>query len=177
MPCDADETDRLIVMHYLLKHALQHNFIAPVHAVLNQGDYDPHERATVLDIGAGAGTWIMEMASEFRSADFHGIDIANMYPSTIKPTNAHFQHHDVLCGTLPFDDETFDYVYMRQMLPGMTKEQLHNVLSEILRVLKPNGYVEIVDAEFAIQRAGPVTQSLMNTHCKRKKNRKRKECK
>jgi ubiquinone/menaquinone biosynthesis C-methylase UbiE len=88
-----------------------------------------------------------------------------MYPSTIKPTNAHFQQHDMLDG-LPFDDESMDFIFMRQMTTSVSKLQLHALLTEIARVLKPNGYLEIVDVEYQIQRPGPISSSLINKHCK-----------
>jgi ubiquinone/menaquinone biosynthesis C-methylase UbiE len=98
--------------------------------------------------------------------DFYGIDIAAMYPSTIKPGNANFLQHDILKPSLPFDDESFDFIYMRQMMTSLTKGQLIRFLTEITRVLKPNGHLEIVDVECQIQRAGPSTSSLINTLCR-----------
>ncbi|KAI8342782.1 S-adenosyl-L-methionine-dependent methyltransferase [Chlamydoabsidia padenii] len=162
LPCDEDESDRLIVLHYLLKDAFGTNFISPVTSLL-KGTIDQVERPKVLDIGTGAGTWILELATEYTEADFYGIDIATMYPTTIKPGNANFQQHDILKLSLPFDDESFDFIYMRQMMTSLTKSQLVRFLTEITRVLKPNGYLEIVDVECQIQRAGPATSSLINT--------------
>lgn len=103
--------------------------------------------------------------------DFYGIDIATMYPTTIKPSNTYFQQHDILQG-LPFENETFDYVFMRQMTICTTKQELIQLLEEICRVLKPNGYIEIIDAEYKIQRPGPVSYKLINEHCKFKKKKK-----
>ncbi|KAI8081346.1 uncharacterized protein BX664DRAFT_388345 [Halteromyces radiatus] len=164
LPCDEDESDRLIVLHFLLKYAFGGNYISPVRSLLQGSFYD---RPKVLDIGTGAGTWILEMASEFPSTDFYGIDIATMYPSAIKPNNAYFQQHDMMDG-LPFEDESMDFIFMRQMMTSMTRPQLIQILSEIARVLKPNGYLEIVDVEYQIQRPGPVSAALMNHDLKEK---------
>ncbi|CAO3628426.1 unnamed protein product [Cunninghamella echinulata] len=159
LPCDEDEIDRLIVLHYLLKYTFNTNFTAPVRELLQ----NQHDRPKVLDVGTGCGSWILEMAVDFPNADFYGIDIATMYPTTIKPSNTYFQQHDILQG-LPFENETFDYVFMRQMTICTTKQELIQLLEEICRVLKPNGYIEIIDAEYKIQRPGPVSYKLINEH-------------
>ncbi|ORX46727.1 S-adenosyl-L-methionine-dependent methyltransferase, partial [Hesseltinella vesiculosa] len=146
--------------------ALKGNFNAPVHALLKQGG-QPHEPATVLEIGTGAGTWLMEMATDFPLSDFYGIDIGDMFPKSIKPSNTHFLHHDVFSGgTLPFENDQFDYVFMRQMLLSMSDKQLNPLLSDIVRVLKPGGYLEIVDVELKFQRPGPTTDLFLNKLCK-----------
>lgn len=70
----------------------------------------------VLDIACGNGTWILEMATEFPESQFYGIDIATSYPNTVKPPNAFFNQCDVLQPNgLPFPDNHFDYIHMRQV--------------------------------------------------------------
>lgn len=70
----------------------------------------------VLDIACGNGTWILEMATEFPRSQFFGIDFLVNYPTTIKPLNTFFSQHDVLDPKgLPFPDNYFDYVFMRQV--------------------------------------------------------------
>lgn len=98
--------------------------------------------------------------------DFHGIDLCLMFPGTIKPANTYFRQHNILEG-LPFPDNTFDYLHMRLMLGCLTLDQTYKLLAEILRVLKPNGYVELRDVEYRVQRPGPVTDSLINQKRKR----------
>ncbi|CAO3592828.1 unnamed protein product [Absidia cylindrospora] len=168
LPCDEDECDRLIVLHFLLKYAFDTNYISPVRPLLQNFYHgDDQQRPKVLDIGTGAGTWILEMATEFSETDFYGIDVASMYPTAIKPSNAFFRQHDMLDG-LPFEDESFDYIFMRQMMTCLSKSQLIQLLTEIARVLKPNGYLEIVDVEYQIQRPGPVASTLINHHLREK---------
>ncbi|ORZ16497.1 S-adenosyl-L-methionine-dependent methyltransferase [Absidia repens] len=155
LPCDDDETDRLVILHFLLKYAFKGNVIAPIIPKLKQS------KAQVLDIGCGGGTWILEMASEYPSAECYGIDVIPSFPKSVKPTNAHFSQHNFL-ATLPFPDNSLDFVHMRFMLCLLTLSQLQNILGEINRVLKPLGTMEIVDVDHRIQRPGPVSQSLLN---------------
>lgn len=45
---------------------------------------------------------------------------------------------------MPYDNNTFDFVYARLVLHYLDKQQLNNTLNEIYRVLKPNGILFIV---------------------------------
>ncbi|GAA5803417.1 hypothetical protein HPULCUR_008897 [Helicostylum pulchrum] len=162
LPCDDDEADRLVIMHFLIKYAFNGNVVAPVipnlQAKLQRNQsYQPK----VLDVGCGPGTWILEMATEFPHSEFHGIDLRTMFPSTIKPQNTHFLQHDFFQG-LPYADSSFEFVRMRSMLGFITQKQLLFLLSEIQRVLKPLGYIELLDVEYQIHRPGPICESILN---------------
>ncbi|KAI7869356.1 S-adenosyl-L-methionine-dependent methyltransferase [Spinellus fusiger] len=167
LPLDDEESDRLIVMasHFLLKHAFESNFMAPVASVLQEG-HPEGQISKVLDIGCGPGTWILEMATDYPNAEFYGVDFYPMFPTTIKPNNTHFQQHDIFESPLPFSDASFDYIYMRTMLICMTRKKLAQILTEIARILKPGGYLEMVDMEYHIQRPGPISEYLINQKCK-----------
>ncbi|KAF7731581.1 hypothetical protein EC973_009345 [Apophysomyces ossiformis] len=160
-PCDDDEADRLVILHFLLKYAFHGNFVAPFRNTL-----DPHlptgmQRPQVLDIGCGPGTWILEMATEYPQTDFHGIDLRTMFPTTIKPSNAYFKQHNFF-ESLPYEDNTFDFVRIRLMFCNMTQAQWMQILKMATRVLKPEGYFEITDVENRIQRPGPLCETLLN---------------
>lgn len=45
---------------------------------------------------------------------------------------------------MPYEDNTFDFIYARLVLHYLTKQQLENALKEINRILKPNGILFIV---------------------------------
>ncbi|KAG2219221.1 hypothetical protein INT45_004581 [Circinella minor] len=158
LPVDDDESDRIVIMHFMLKYAFNNSsYKAPVTDLLNCTT----SRSQVLDIGCGPGTWVLEMASSFPDADFHGIDLCPMFPNSIKPSNARFIQHNML-ETLPFADNSLDYIHMRVMLCNLTQAQLIRLLAEISRILKPLGFIEIVDVEHRIQRPGPIADQLLN---------------
>jgi ubiquinone/menaquinone biosynthesis C-methylase UbiE len=101
------------------------NFSAPVKDLLSMKQYKRKSDSSwvqdippprVLDIACGNGTWILEMATEFPESQFYGIDIAASYPHTVKPANAFFSQCDVLqTNGLPFPENYFDYIHMRQV--------------------------------------------------------------
>ncbi|KAG1097848.1 hypothetical protein G6F59_001134 [Rhizopus arrhizus] len=79
--------------------------------------------AAILDIGCGTGCWVMEMAVNYPEHNFTGVDLSDMFPTTIRPENAKFELMNVL-GGLPFDDNTFDFVNMRFMATAFFYEML-----------------------------------------------------
>ncbi|GAA5813046.1 hypothetical protein MFLAVUS_006513 [Mucor flavus] len=152
LPCDDEEIDRLHLQHFMIRFAIQGNYLAPVSDILRKG-------GRVLDIGCGPGSWSMEIAGEYPKSTVIGVDITPIYPKEIKPTNCAFYQCNVL-NTLPFEDNTFDYIFMRFMSQGVESEKWPFILSELVRVLKPNGWIEWVEGEIEIHRPGPVTQEF-----------------
>jgi hypothetical protein len=47
----------------------------------------------------------------------------------------------------------------------LSPTELSNLLSEIYRIMKPDAYLEVVDTNYTIRRAGPLTNSIVNTEC------------
>ncbi|KAG2182283.1 hypothetical protein INT43_007210 [Umbelopsis isabellina] len=57
---------------------------------------------------------------------------------------------------LPFPDNSFDYVVQRNALYNYTKKEWDEVVvPEMVRVLKPGGWIEFAEGETNIQDAGP----------------------
>lgn len=89
------------------------------------------------------------MAVEYPEFKFIGLDMADMFPTTIRPENVKFQLHNILHG-LPFHDNTFDFVNMRIMLTAFLIDEWPFVIKEIYRVLKPGGFVELMESKFPV---------------------------
>ncbi|CAG8591274.1 2306_t:CDS:2 [Ambispora leptoticha] len=140
-PVSENEVALMQMRHYLYREIWGTNFSAPVDELLRKGN------TKVLDIGCGPGTWILENATEYEEAQFTGIDIAALYPKEIKPPNTRFINSDIFQG-LPFEDNTFDFVYCRFMMFVFTLEDWQDkVIPELARVLKPNGWLEIMEGD------------------------------
>ncbi|KAG0180845.1 hypothetical protein DFQ28_000335 [Apophysomyces sp. BC1034] len=143
MPRDEAEQDRLNSQHFSIKAVYGGNILPRVLQ-------DLPTKAEILDIGCGSGSWVMEVAIDHPSAHVIGVDIADMFPMTIRPENVQFQLHNVLQG-LPFEDNTFDFVHMRLMIGALRNNEWPMVLAEIDRVLKPAGYVQLVEGDFTVR--------------------------
>ncbi|KAG2197520.1 hypothetical protein INT47_007129 [Mucor saturninus] len=152
LPCDDEEIDRLHLQHFMIRFAIQGNYLAPVSEVLRKG-------GRVLDVGCGPGSWAMEIAGEYPKSTVIGVDITPIYPKEIKPTNCAFYQCNIL-NPLPFEDNTFDYVFMRFMGQGVESDKWSNILAELIRILKPNGWIEWVEGDVEIHRPGPSTHEF-----------------
>ncbi|CAG8751915.1 19198_t:CDS:2, partial [Gigaspora margarita] len=83
-----------------------------------------------------------------------GLDISQQLTKTM-PKNFTFVQANVLKG-IPFENNTFDFVFQRFMAGGYTKENWPYVMNEIVRVLKPD------DGSFTNYNVGPVTRRFWN---------------
>lgn len=104
------------------------------------------------------------MSSDYpQTGMFHGIDIAPIFPDTIKPFNASFSIQNALEG-LKFPDNHFDYVYMRFLTAAFSTEQWETiVIPELVRVTKNDGYIEIMEWDVKIHGQGPIAKRLMDS--------------
>ncbi|CAI2161751.1 17060_t:CDS:2 [Funneliformis geosporum] len=157
-PNNDDEADRINTQHFTYHALWGRNYSAPVDKLLEGG-------AEVLDVGCGPGTWTLDMGERFPASKFTGIDLRPTYPELIKPSNVSFVQANVL-QDLPFKDNTFDYVYMRFMMFALTFDDWETALKEIIRVCRPNGWIELMEgwylisADLIIHGAGQKTAQL-----------------
>lgn len=92
----------------------------------------------------GPGTWLFEMAEDFPHSQFHGLDITPVFPEGIKPANVSFTLGN-LAERLPYPDNHFHYIHQRLLIFGLTLPQWDLAMQELLRVLKPGGWIEFVE--------------------------------
>ncbi|RUP48624.1 hypothetical protein BC936DRAFT_144282 [Jimgerdemannia flammicorona] len=88
-----------------------------------------------------------------------GSDVNSIFPETIKPPNATFIRANILSG-LPFEDDTFDLVHMKQMNLAYQKEEWPKVLDEIFRVTKPGGFAQLTEIGSILTSTDPVVQKF-----------------
>jgi hypothetical protein len=141
---DNDEQDRMVAQHYLLRTAFGSDYNTPIKSLLQKG-------IVVVDVGCGPGTWTMEMSTAFPKSTFIGVDANAFFPQDIKPRNCHFR----TCGSLlvgsdavvslPFPDNSIDYIYQRDMNWALNFQTYQPLLLELQRILKPGGWIEFVE--------------------------------
>ncbi|KAF9901999.1 hypothetical protein BX616_002075 [Lobosporangium transversale] len=150
LPNDLTESDRLDAQHYLVRFILKGNYNVKI---------DPDAPVKILDVATGTGVWALEMAHEFPKAEIHGVDISPIFPTEIKPSNCHFQLCNILDG-LPFPDNYFDFIYQRLLVYALTPAQRKQVNAELLRVLKPEGHLQLVESDGIVYNAGPEMEKI-----------------
>lgn len=110
-----------------------------LHHLLRLVDFDGHAGQRVLDLGCGAGTDAIRFARG--GSRVTGVDVAG---SAIALARANFALHELPAtfveadgSRLPFDDETFDYVYAHGVVQYAADDEA--LVTECHRVLKPGG--------------------------------------
>ncbi|CAG8560700.1 9006_t:CDS:2 [Ambispora leptoticha] len=146
-PTDIEEVDRLHQQHFALKRICGGNYTAPIRDIIKPG-------SRILDLGCGPGQWTLEIAQEFPHAQVFGIDISANFPTSIKPENSHFTVGDITKG-LPWEDNYFDFVWMRYLFSAIKDADWLNLYREVKRVLKPGGIFEHHECDGFTTTAGP----------------------
>ncbi|CAI2165277.1 17044_t:CDS:2 [Funneliformis geosporum] len=140
LPLKTGDIDIMHLVHFYYRYIWEGCFSVPLEAKLMEGG------VKVLDVGCGAGTWLLDLSTQYNYSKFVGIDIMPVFPVEIKPENLEFVEGDVLKG-LPFDDNTFDFVHQETMGLSWTLDNWPFVISEIIRVTKPGGYMQFSDPD------------------------------
>ncbi len=140
--------------HCLFRFQWQSNFSSPMEQRLLLGG------ARILDVGCGKGAWILDVAREYHPSNTYvGIDVLPIFPDeSLRLPNTGFIQCDFLYG-IPFPDSTFDFVYERFVVySDLTDSQWKFLFSEMKRVLKPGGYLEIMEYHIGYDNPGPITR-------------------
>ncbi|KAI8800502.1 S-adenosyl-L-methionine-dependent methyltransferase [Cladochytrium replicatum] len=147
-PTDKGEGGRQAIKHRLVKHLFgDTNFRGVSESQLCAG-------ISVLDVGYGTGMWLSEMSRDFPKGNYFGVDIvtsewANAFQKVGQSqfgVDLHFLTGDVL-QTLPFPDNTFDYVHQQSLGFSIPAARWPHVISELHRVLKPSGWIDLVEID------------------------------
>jgi SAM-dependent methyltransferase len=144
---EAAEIDRLDIQHYALQERLGTNYLAPL-----------QQPARILDVGCGTGLWAYELCAEFPDAQVVGLDLVpskRPWPATYR-----FVRSNLLQG-LPFADDRFDFVHQRLLMSGVPVKAWARTVTELVRVTRPGGWLELVEAEYDIAQAGPSTERML----------------
>jgi SAM-dependent methyltransferase len=115
------------------------------------------EPRRVLDVGTGTGQWGFEVCWEHPETLVVGFDLVQGKPGA--PSGYRHVRGNALQG-LPFQDNSFDLVHQRYLVSGIPIEEWHRVVTELIRVTCPGGWVELVEPTIRLQRVGPVTDRL-----------------
>lgn len=138
---DGREVDRLNLQHWVMKKVLGRNVFAPVR----------HPR-TVLDVACGTCIWPREQAEYWKQAQVYGFDFdAKPYEQALArgmvfPRNFHFQEADAL-QRFPYEDGVFNYSHARLISAFVSRAAWPHILTEMLRVTAPGGWIEHLESE------------------------------
>lgn len=102
-----------------------------------------------LEIGAGTGRATEFVQAAFPQAQVTALDLSEAYLRLARKKTGTLKKADFIQGDgadLPFKDAQFDAVYSVFMFHELPEKVREAVISESLRVLKPKGFVGLVDS-------------------------------
>jgi len=110
---------------------------------------------SVLDIGCGAGRWVLDMAFFSPDTEVAGIDCnktlvdyANARARSQRLTNASFGLADALDPHgLPFDPASFDLIHLRFAAGWLLPDAWEELLKRCYELLREGGYMVIAEGE------------------------------
>ncbi|KAF4513236.1 hypothetical protein G6O67_000534 [Ophiocordyceps sinensis] len=139
-PIDEEEISRLELMHSVLCRVFDDRLIFP----------PVGSPSRVLDCGCGAGDWAVDVARRFPDCEVLGIDVSpHMIPED-PPHNLEIQIDD-LNGRFTFSPDQFDVVHSQMMAGGIHANRWRSYVQDILRVLRPGGWCQMVEIYFNAQ--------------------------
>ena len=148
------ESERLLVQHRYFTKAL---------GGLLPKSLPVEEIRTVLDVGCGPGGWVIDLARKYSHMSVTGIDsncTALEQARHLAQLNAiHSVTFEQMDATKPlkFRDHTFDLVHMRSASPFIRPDMWQSVIAELVRVLRPGGWLTVIDYE-----QGPTSSPAFN---------------
>ena len=117
----------------------------------------------VMDYICGPGGWCMDFSKKYPEKRTYGVDINRTIieracedAAQVGAGNLEFLVVDRQ-RPLPFVDDTFDLIHLQNGTSLFTVEQWPGVMAEVTRILKPGGWLNLVDFEM-----GPASQPAID---------------
>ncbi|KAG6868568.1 hypothetical protein C0993_001015 [Termitomyces sp. T159_Od127] len=111
-------------------------------------DFTGEEPISVLDLGCGAGHWLLEAASYWKQAIVSGVDIVDvLLPKARDHQQIDFIQGNFLIFPWPLQNNSYDLVRMANLSLSVPYDAWESILSEVHRILRTNGRFELIDDE------------------------------
>ncbi|KAI0334340.1 hypothetical protein GY45DRAFT_1431564 [Cubamyces sp. BRFM 1775] len=124
--------------------------------------------AEVLDLGCGEGFWVLHAAKMWKShhTKVTGLDLIDVHNNNVgevnpqlepahTPKNVTWFRANFVKYALPFPDDSFDLVRMANLTLCIPINRWRFVLTQVRRVLKPGGRLELIDDDMFFPRIPP----------------------
>ncbi|KAF8079089.1 hypothetical protein FPV67DRAFT_1691112 [Lyophyllum atratum] len=109
-------------------------------------DYGRNVPFYVLDVGCGAGHWLLEAATHWNHSSITGFDMVDiLIPEAREHDKIHFSRGNLYVVRWPMPDKTFDLVRMANLSLCIPYDRWEHVLAEVHRVLTIDGRLELID--------------------------------
>ncbi|CAG8588442.1 6195_t:CDS:2 [Racocetra persica] len=139
--------------HNIVRELFKGNISSPIHDELQLGGL------RILDVGCGSGTWLFEVSSDYPLCECIGMDRTKPFIDN-RPKNVNFVLANIL-EEFPLCDNSFDFVYVRNLSYDLTEFQWTHLINECIRVLKPGCYFEVTETELYMNNTGPIMKKMV----------------
>ncbi|KAI0257290.1 S-adenosyl-L-methionine-dependent methyltransferase [Lactifluus subvellereus] len=143
LPADDEELDRLDKQHEMFKKILG-AYPPPMAEVM--ADDTPGETKTVLDLGCGSGSWIMDVARDFPHCQAVAVDLVPMQ-SIDMPPNCRSEVDDINIGLQHFYGD-FNVVHARLVASGI--KDFSSMIDHVSQCLRPGGLMQLLEFDFRV---------------------------
>jgi len=99
--------------------------------------------AKVLDLCCGAGQATRELVTHFQNVT--GLDASPIAIKRAQQNVPQAKYVESFAEKMPFSDRSFDLVLTNTAMHEMEPEQLRQIISEVHRILRPDGQFIIID--------------------------------
>jgi len=154
LPCDLPELQRQNLQTLLATRVYGKALCSPY--------VEKQPPQNVLEIACGSGYWSSLCHDYFTelgclNVSFTGLDIVHLAPDLQKQgVNWNFVQHDIRQVPLPFEDEQFDLVLLKDLsLVAQLGPQSERLLDDAIRVLRSGGVLEIWETDHTIRSLHP----------------------
>ncbi|KAJ8084742.1 hypothetical protein AAF712_006408 [Marasmius tenuissimus] len=141
LPADREELDRLDAQHIMFKEIM--GMYAPCMNEIMVDDI-PGEAKTILDLGCGSGSWIMEAARDYPNCSAVAVDLVPMQSQHLPP-NLRSEVDDINLGLEHFYGD-FNVVHARLISSGI--KDYAGLIHHISLVLRPGGLMDVMEFDF-----------------------------
>jgi len=142
LPADDEELDRLNKQHLMFRDVMG-KYPPGLHEALKD---DSDEEKTVIDLGCGSGSWILDIAHDYPHASCLAVDLVPMQ-STSMPPNCRSEVDDINLGLQHYFG-AFNVVHGRLICTGI--KDYPGLIDQIAMVLRPGGLVSLTEYNFYI---------------------------
>jgi ubiquinone/menaquinone biosynthesis C-methylase UbiE len=154
LPCDLPELQRQNLQTFLSTRLFGKALCSPF--------VEKQPPQNVLEIACGSGYWsslCYDYLAELGclNVSFTGLDIVHVAPDLQKQgINWKFVQHDIRKVPLPFEDEQFDLVLLKDLsLVVQLGPQSERLLDDAIRVLRSGGVLEIWETDHTVRSLQP----------------------
>ncbi|KAG0364553.1 hypothetical protein BGZ54_007396 [Gamsiella multidivaricata] len=161
--CDGDggRCDFDVAVHHPLASSFSSMATLGPHSAIVPSK-ENEQSLVILSVGCGNSQWATEMALAHPQSAIHAINVSQVpslppIPETtpsFELDNLFFYNLDDNSLKVPFVSNSVDYIHVRRFLPNVNKTKYLAFLRELVRVLKVDGYMELVELDLRLRDSG-----------------------